>query len=205
MDVDGVLLDSMGVWYEVDRIFLDRRGLVFCDGIKGKIESLSIHYAAEVFIEYFKLTDHVDIVVSEWLSIAAELYRTSVTLKPGVHDFVQRMREQGRGVSLATSCSEDILMDVLDRESLVDKVERITYTREVSSRSKDVSLFRLAVERTGKPPSRCIVFDDVPEALLAARQAGTRTVGVFDTHSMGRLAELKKAADYYIEGFHQLA
>lgn len=60
--------------------------------------------------------------------------------------------------------------------------------------------FLLAAERLGVGPSRCLVFEDAPAGLLAARAAGCATVAIVGTHDAAGLD-----ADLVVDGLHQLA
>lgn len=48
-DVDGTLIDSMGVWEEVDRIYLTRHGKPMSEDLQRKLARLSILQAADYF------------------------------------------------------------------------------------------------------------------------------------------------------------
>lgn len=60
--------------------------------------------------------------------------------------------------------------------------------------------FLLAAERLGVDPARCLVFEDAPAGLLAARAAGCATVAIVGTHDAAGLD-----ADLVVDGLHQLA
>ena len=49
-DLDGTLLDSMGVWREVDRRFLGRRGILYEEDYAEKMAALYYDLAAQYTI-----------------------------------------------------------------------------------------------------------------------------------------------------------
>jgi sugar-phosphatase len=61
--------------------------------------------------------------------------------------------------------------------------------------------FLLAAERLGVDPARCVVFEDAPAGLAAAKAAGCTTVGIVGTHDQH---ELEPDADLLIDGLFQL-
>jgi sugar-phosphatase len=61
--------------------------------------------------------------------------------------------------------------------------------------------FLLAAARLGVDPARCIVFEDAPAGLAAAKAAGCATVGIVGTHDE---RELERNADLLVDGLFQL-
>ncbi|MBM7787503.1 HAD-IA family hydrolase [Tenggerimyces flavus] len=59
--------------------------------------------------------------------------------------------------------------------------------------------FLLGAERLGVAPERCLVIEDAPAGLEAARKAGMRTIAVTTSH---RAADLD--ADLVVSGIHEL-
>ena len=58
-------------------------------------------------------------------------------------------------------------------------------------------IFLKAAERIGLPPEECVVFEDAPAGVEAARSAGMRVVGVLTTHDPHDL----RRADLLVEEF----
>ncbi len=58
---------------------------------------------------------------------------------------------------------------------------------DVSRGKPDPEPFQLGAKWLGVPPERCLVFEDAPAGLAAARAAGARTVAVATTHPAGEL------------------
>ena len=48
-DLDGTLVDSMGVWKEIDIAFLGERGIEYHDDLQEKIEGMSFTETAVFF------------------------------------------------------------------------------------------------------------------------------------------------------------
>ena len=69
----------------------------------------------------------------------------------------------------------DLVLDLMDVGDLV-KV-RITGS-DVSRGKPDPEVFSKAIDRIGVPAERCVVVEDAPAGIVAARQAGAKTVAV---------------------------
>ena len=83
-DLDGTLVDSMGLWKEIDIEFLGARGIPYEDDLQEKIEGMSFTETAIFFREYYHLTETVEELKVIWNQMAEEKYRHEVLPKPGV-------------------------------------------------------------------------------------------------------------------------
>ena len=59
-------------------------------------------------------------------------------------------------------------------------------------------------EDLGVEPSACLVFEDVPNGILAGKNAGMEVCAVDDEFSRPDEAEKKRLADYFIHDFYDI-
>ena len=59
-DLDGTLIDSMGIWKGIDIEYLGARGLELPDDLQRSIEGMSFSETANYFKERFQLSDTID-------------------------------------------------------------------------------------------------------------------------------------------------
>ena len=81
-DLDGTLLDSMGVWDQVDIDFLSKRGIDVPDDYMTKVAAMQFRQIAEYTIARFSLTDTPEELMDEWDHMARVMYATVVEAKP---------------------------------------------------------------------------------------------------------------------------
>jgi sugar-phosphatase len=53
---------------------------------------------------------------------------------------------------------------------------------DVVTGKPDPAPFRLAADRLGRTPARCLAIEDAPAGITSARAAGCRTLGVLTTY-----------------------
>ena len=81
----------------------------------------------------------------------------------------------------------------------------ICRTDEVT-RGKDFpDIYLLTAKRLGFHPDQCIVFEDILPAIIGAKAAGMKVVGVLDFDSKEDALKIKKYADHYILKYEELA
>ena len=103
-DMDGSLVDSMWIWPEVDRIYMEKYGLEQPADFHKAIEGKSYTETAQYFVDTFHdLHRSVEQVKKEWKEMTLELYSTKVLPKPGAVEFLKAMKERGVLLGIATS------------------------------------------------------------------------------------------------------
>ena len=74
-DLDGTLLDSMGVWEQVDQRFLRENGVLPPAGISDRLKQMGIQEAAQYLVDAFSLPMTPRQVIDRIEALAAEEYR----------------------------------------------------------------------------------------------------------------------------------
>ena len=77
-DLDGTLLDSMGVWDQVDIDFLTKRGIEVPADYMGKVAAMQFRQIAEYTIARFGLPDTPEALMQEWDDMVRVAYSTVV-------------------------------------------------------------------------------------------------------------------------------
>ena len=70
-DLDGTLLDSLGVWAHVDEVFFARRGLPLPEDYGRVIAGMSFAECAEYTKNTYNLPDSCEDICAEWTTTAA--------------------------------------------------------------------------------------------------------------------------------------
>ena len=86
-DLDGTLIDSMGMWHEIDVEYLMRFGIDVPEDLQKELEGLTYTDVARYFKDRFHIPDSIDEIGDAWLQMAGEKYRKTIPLKPGGREF----------------------------------------------------------------------------------------------------------------------
>ena len=108
-DLDGTLVDSMGLWKDIDIEFLSARGIEYHDDLQEKIEGMSFTETAVFCKDYYRLEESVEELKAIWNRMADYKYRYEVKLKPGVMEFLDCLKERGMKLGIATSNSKELI------------------------------------------------------------------------------------------------
>ncbi|GIV96438.1 MAG: haloacid dehalogenase [Herpetosiphonaceae bacterium] len=99
-------------------------------------------------------------------------------LLPGVLDVLHEARAQGLRTAVASSSSRGWVERWLAAHRIHHLFDTVCARDDVKRVKPAPDLFLLAAERLDVPPERCLVFEDSPNGIRAARSAGMRCVAV---------------------------
>ena len=180
-DLDGTLLDSNGVWLDIDIDFLGRHGVSpVPEDYTDYVTHHTFHDAAEYTRTRFSLPMTGAEIVASWQEMAREAYAGRLPLKPGAKDFLVRANQAGVRCALLTSCMPELCRAALEAHGLSPLLERALTTAELGLEKRDPALYLRAAELCGEAPEGCVLFDDSPVYCAAAREAGWQVRGVAD-------------------------
>lgn len=201
-DLDGTLIDSMGVWNKIDIDFLTKRNLKAPINLKEEIETLTFNECARYFKNKFKLTESVEAILEEWNNIAYNEYAHNINLKKGAKKFLKLLKCRGIKIAIATSNTPTLVTAVLKNNNILNLFDTITTIDEVS-RGKDFpDIYLLTAKKLNIETKNCVVFEDILPALKGARAAGMKVVAVYDMYSSEYINEMKSFADLYINDYN---
>ena len=202
-DLDGTLIDSNGIWKDVDRAFLARRGMPYTQAYYEGVAHTIFPLAAKFTREFCHLSESCEEIMAEWMDLARGLY-TQVAAKPGVRAYLDQCRAEGRRMAVVTSSVPEHCRTALGHLGLEPYFERITFAHDLGLEKKDPEIWRRAAQAAGVPPEDCTVFDDSLSACRGAKAAGMRAVGVYDPYFARDKAEMRNFCDGYIRSFEEL-
>jgi beta-phosphoglucomutase-like phosphatase (HAD superfamily) len=103
---------------------------------------------------------------------------TVLPLLPGIAALVDDAIVAGLKTAVASSSAIEWVGPFLDQHGLTPRLDAICTRDDVTRVKPAPDLFLLAAERMGVAPASCIVFEDSPNGLRAARAAGMFAVAV---------------------------
>jgi beta-phosphoglucomutase len=109
---------------------------------------------------------------------------------PGAFDWLSRLRRAGWKQALASSAPRPNIDAVFEALGLDRFLDVVVSADEVGRGKPDPALFLEAARRLGLSSDRCVVVEDAPAGLEAARRAGMRSVGVLSSHHPALEADL---------------
>lgn len=203
-DLDGTLIDSMWVWEQIDKDYLESIGHPVPPNLKDDITHLSFNQTAVYFKKRFNIRDSIDSIISTWNNMAFYQYANNIHLKKGAFEFLSHLKASNIKIGLATSNSIDLLTAVLKNNEIYDFFDTITVSDEVKVGKDNPDIYLLSAKKLGVSPSECIVFEDIPAAVSGAKKANMKVVAILDEYEKENHPLLKEMADRYIYDYFEL-
>jgi HAD superfamily hydrolase (TIGR01509 family) len=102
-------------------------------------------------------------------------------LVAGVRDFIPALRAAGAPCALATNAEPKNVEFVLGRAGLLPHMAAIVDGHQVDRPKPDPEVFLKAAARLRVETRNCVVFEDSPGGLAAARASGARVAALLTT------------------------
>lgn len=203
-DLDGTLIDSLGIWHRIDVEYLKTKNLSVPENLHTDIGHLSFSQTAEYFKKRFNIEDSIETIMKTWNDMAFEFYSTSTPLKEGAKELLYYLKTKGIKIGLATSNSTTLLEIALRQNGIYDLFDSITTTSEVDNGKDSPDVYLLSAKKMNVSPSNCIVFEDLLVAIRSAKSVGMKTVAIEDRESIDDKEELLDITDMYLLNYMPL-
>jgi HAD superfamily hydrolase (TIGR01509 family) len=193
-DLDGVIVDSrehhLAAWMAFAREYTPHApadyfhrtfGLRNDAIIGGLLEGIDTKTLAQ-------LAEHKE-------AFFRESARGRLVLLPGVGELLTFLEEQAVPRAIVTSTPRANLDMILDTLGIASRFEALVAEEDASKGKPHPEGFLVGAQRVGVAPANCVVIEDAPAGLQAAKAAGMRAIGVTTTRPAADLGD----ADLVVE------
>ncbi|MGN1344344.1 MAG: HAD family hydrolase [Traorella sp.] len=202
-DLDGTLLDSLGLWLEIDKKYMATYNIEYKKEYSDDIKKLSFKECATYFRETLGINRSEKEMIQDWKEMSYEAYKNELTLKPYAYEFVRKVHQYGPCI-LATSCEINSCLAALDRLGLSSYFDAIVTTDELKVNKENPLIYLECAKRIKCEIDDCYVFEDVLSACKSAFRAHFHVIGVYDEMWLDDKEEMMKVCDRYIYSFKEL-
>lgn len=204
-DMDGTIIDSLGIWEKIDYDFLEKkRGIKVPSDYVFKIAPMSFSETAIYTKERFNLPESPEALMQEWTEMAIYEYSNNIFLKEGAKEFIELLKKQNKKVILCTSSPDFLYTPVLKNNGIFHLFDACANTCEAGVGKTEPDVFLLAAKKAGVKKENCLVFEDVFDAAFCAKNVGMKVCGVFDERSRDHKEKMTALCDLYIDSFREL-
>ena len=175
-DMDGTLIDSEDYHWRAWRETMARNGVPithehFVSTFGQRNDAILPHWLGA--------DAPVDLIVrigDEKEALYRELLREGIQPLPGAAEWIARLHAEGWRQAIASSAPRRNVEAIL--KSLKISFDAIVAAEDVRHGKPDPEVFLTAASRLGMPVAECVVVEDAPQGIEAARRGGMRSIGV---------------------------
>ena len=189
-DMDGTIVDNMAFHTKSWIAFFERRGQAL--DADEFFKATAGRQGKEIMRAYLgeHLTDdEIPVLDDEKESLYRELYAPHRKTVEGFDDLIVQAKLRGVALAVATAAPNANITFTLDGLDLRRHFDAVVGAADVARGKPNPDVFLKAAERCGVAPEHCIVFEDAPLGVEAARRAGMRAVVLTTTLPAAAFAE----------------
>ena len=176
-DMDGTIVDNMAYHTQSWIRFFEQRGMAIdADEFFRATAGRQGHEILRAHLGQHLVDDEVHLLNVEKEALYRELYGPHRKALPGFDALVNRAKAEGTLLAVATAAPNANIEFTLDGLDLRRHFDVVVGAADVARGKPNPDGFLLAAERCGVAPEHCIVFEDAPLGVEAARRAGMRCV-----------------------------
>jgi beta-phosphoglucomutase len=199
-DVDGVLVDSYQAHLRSWVLMAREHGL---DISEQEFASTFGQTSREIITRFWG--PELDVAERAALdarkeAIYRDLIRAEFPAMPGAVTLIDVLAADGFLLAVGSSGPPENIELTLERLGRRDRFRGIVTGQDVTRGKPDPQVFEIAAERLGAPAASCVVIEDAPVGIAAARAAGMASVALVGTAPPERLA----AADLVVHSLREL-
>ncbi len=201
-DLDGTVVDNMSLHAEAFAVFAERHGLpALTQADRAKLDG---RRNSEIFPVLFDR----EMTRDEWLAfehekegLYRELSRGRLVVVAGLPALLERLGAAEVAIALATSAPELNVAHTLAEVGLTAAFPIVVRGDQVGRGKPAPDVFIEASRQLDVPAEGCVVFEDAPMGIEAARAAGMKVVAVTTSFSAAQFAALAEPPDLACRDF----
>jgi HAD superfamily hydrolase (TIGR01509 family) len=176
-DMDGLLVDTEKVWYDVESEVVERLGGTWGPDHQEELVGGSLPTTVAYMLKVTGASVPPAEVAAWMLDGMSRRLAGGVELMPGAAGLLTEVRASGVPMGLVTSSARviaDLVLDAIGR----DRFDVVVNGDDVARTKPDPEPYLRAARLLAVEPSRCAVLEDSPNGVTAATAAGCRVVAV---------------------------
>lgn len=221
-DMDGTLIDSVGVWNQIDQKLIENQTNKIVDEIiiqndrdtqlqKSSSEANPYLCYCQYLKEKYKFQLSPEEIIKLRYEIAQDFLQNIIDYKPQADLIIKKLKEKNFTLAITTTTKRTNMeiyrtlnKNIISKASL-DEYFDLIYTREDVAKIKpNPEVYLKAIQAFNAKPEQCIVFEDSLVGIKAAKNAGLKTVAIYDKYSNNDIEEIKQQADFFINNYAEL-
>ncbi|WP_070001111.1 HAD family hydrolase [Cellulosilyticum sp. I15G10I2] len=203
-DLDGTLIDSMGIWGSIGTDFLLSHNITPPEDIEKTLKSMSFYQSAEYFRDKYHINHTPEEIMALVYAQVAEHYKTTIPLKDSIEKYLKVLQKKGAKMGIATASNKRLAFCALKRLGILEYFEFILTCDEIGVGKDEPKIYLEAAALLEIDKENIYVFEDALYCVKTAKAAGFKVVGVYDASSEQDREELEKVCDHFIVSFKEL-
>ena len=197
-DLDGTLLDSTGMWRQVDGRLMAHYGKEVPPDLSETVQRMSIEEFSQFFVEEFDLPVTPEQIAQQVADMVAEEYREKLQLKPHVPEILDWLDQQDIPYGVATATYGELAEAALRRLHVWERLRFLLTEQNAGAPKTQPRIFQLAAQNLHLGRRQIAVVEASLHALEGAKNGGFFTFGIADPENAPVWKEICATATVHI-------
>lgn len=185
-DMDGVLIDSEPFWQDVEVSVFQSVGVPLTAELAKSTVGLRVdEVTAHWFARFPWQHPSQDVVTDRIVQAIIERVRDTGQSKDGVDEAITLLRSLGCSLAVASSSYQSVIDAVLEKLNLARHFVAVHSAEHEPQGKPHPGVFLSTAKKLGINPRECLVFEDSPNGVAAAKAAGMYCIAVPDKAGSG--------------------
>jgi len=190
-----VLIDSVGLNWQAYNQMLERRyGTRVREDEISKYVGMTLSDQVVLLSQNLGIEIDADAFEQESHTLKRALF-AQVQPKEGVVPLLEQLRTAYVPVAVGTSSPRDITVERLIKADIMQYFSVCVAQEDVVAHKPQPDVYIEAAKRLNMPPANCVVIEDAPSGIEAAKRAGMRCVAITAPYVA---AEMLEGADFIV-------
>lgn len=184
-DLNGTMIDDMHfhlkIWHDV--LNNDLGANLSVEEVRSHMYGKNDELLARIFGAGKFTQQQVEEITQRKEEKYQAMYRPHLDLLPGLFTFLEKAHKSGIKMAIGSAAIPFNIDFVLDNLNIRHYFGAIVSAHDVIESKPHPEVFLKAAKLLGVEPSSCVVFEDAPKGVEAARNAGMKSVALTTMHS----------------------
>ncbi|MBQ7790200.1 MAG: HAD family phosphatase [Bacilli bacterium] len=220
-DMDGTLIDSIGVWNITDQKLIEEFGNITIDLDTIQLERdtfLHSNQDSDIYVAYceylnkkygFSIQNAEQLLKIRW-DKSSEVLENEMDFKPDVVELISKFKGLGFTLVLATMTTQ-VQLDIYSKKNkkmlkqmdISQVFDLITRKEDVINKKPNPEIYNMIMQHYDARPDECLIFEDSYTGVLASKNAGIEVVNVYDKYADLDRDKINAITDYSIANYRQ--
>lgn len=220
-DMDGTLIDSIGIWNRTDQKLIEEYAGITIDLDSIQLERdkfLHNNQDSDIYLAYceylirkYKLNikDADELLKIRW-DKSGEVLETEMNFKPDVVKLILKLKSLGFTLILATMTTQ-VQLDIyskrnkrmLEQMNIEEVFDLITRKEDVKNKKPNPEIYFKIIQHYNAQPQECLIFEDSYTGVLASKNAGIEVVNIYDKFADIDRDKIDAITDYSIKSYKE--
>jgi len=180
-DMDGTLINSIPIHRKLWEIIMKKTDFVKLTEDEHEINGMNLREMIVYLKEKHNLNIDIDEIFEMKKELEGKMFEDEAELFDGAERLLKELNDTGIKCALATSSTKS-LVDIINKKFNLERyISVFVSAGDVKKSKPEPEIFLLAAERLGIDPSKCVVIEDAPHGVTAAKRGGMKVIGVTTT------------------------